>query len=72
MSFVPRHLEEGAHVRLLQPASNSAGTFNAGHVFAIMEVHINPDGDVYDLRDRDLNLLFGVAASEVEPFEPYD
>ena len=71
MAFVPRHLEEGAHVRLLQPASNDAGTFNAGHEFTIIEVHSGDDGDVYDLRDRDLNLLFGVAASEVEPFEPY-
>ena len=70
MSFVPRHVLEGSHVKLLRVVSNSMGTFYPGHEFEVLEVRIGSAGDVYDLRDRDLNLLYDVAANEVEPYEP--
>jgi hypothetical protein len=64
MSFVPR---AGTHrlgelVRLNRDVSNAEGTFQAGHEFHIIDAHPHGNDFVYDLRDRDLNILGDVSA----------
>jgi hypothetical protein len=66
MTFVPREIEAGDHVRLTAPLQNHEGTFSAGHEFEVIDVGVR-DGDwIYELRDRNLNLLGQVRRAYVE------
>lgn len=57
MSFLPRRYHLGDHVRITQDLSNANGTFAAGHEFEIIDQHVRHGIFVFDLRDRDLNIL---------------
>ena len=66
MTFVPREIEAGDHVRLTAPMQNHEGTFSAGHEFEVIDIGVHGGDWTYDLRDRDLNLLGQVPRAYVE------
>lgn len=67
MSFTPRNYRIGEHVRINRDFSNAEGTFSAGHEFEIMDSHVRHGEFVYDLRDRDLNILGEVPVDAFTP-----
>lgn len=63
MSYTPRDLSVGDHVVINTDMANPYGTFAAGHEFEVIDVHLRGQHFVYDLRDRDLNLLGEVSVT---------
>jgi hypothetical protein len=61
--FHPHSYRVGDHVKLTRALANDEGTFEAGHEFEITALYERHGVPLYDLRDRDLNLLTEV------PFE---
>lgn len=58
MTFVPRSFTIGDRVKITRDFTNTFGEFLAGHEFAIIDEHWRSNGElVFDLRDRDLNVL---------------